>query len=197
MSASPGPEEQTLQAAEKIAGILAHQGVESALIGAVALAAHLYPRSTEDLDLAVGVHPGRLDEIARHLRAAGFTAEVSAPDPQDPLGGVLRVSAEGLDPIEIVNFCNPPAGGFPALVEAALRDAVPYREGTPLRVVTLRHLILFKMYAGGPKSKSDVLELLSRNPGLDLNELRDECRRFRMDRKLEAWLRELTRAADE
>ncbi len=197
MSASPGPEAHTLSAAETIAEILARRGVESALIGAVALAVHLYPRSTEDVDLAVGVDPRRLAEIAGDLRSEGFTAEVSEPDPQDSLGGVLRVSAEGTERIEIVNFCNPPAGGFPALVEAALRDAVPYREGAHLRVVTLPHLILFKLYAGGPKSKNDVLELLSRNPGLDLDDLRARCRRFRLDRKLEAWLRDLTRSADE
>jgi hypothetical protein len=184
-------EERALAAAETIAGLLARSGVESALIGAVALAAHRYPRSTEDIDLAVGVEPRRLDEIAHELRREGFSAEVSAPDAIDPLGGVLRVNAEGMDRIEIVNSCNPPAGGFPALIEAALRDATPLREGVALRVVTLPHLILFKLYAGGMKSKTDVLELLSRNPELDVNGLRDACRGFRMDRRLEAWLRDL------
>lgn len=197
MSTELGAGEPTVLAAEKIAEFLARAGVESALIGAAALAAHRYPRSTDDLDLAIGVDPGRLDEIARDLRREGFTAEVSEPDANDPLGGVLRVSAEGIDRIEIVNFCNPPAGGFPALAEVALRDAAPYREGTSLRVVTLPHLILFKLYAGGPKSKNDVLELLSRNPEVDLNELREVSRRFRMDRRLEAWLRELGESADE
>ncbi len=123
--------------------------------------------------------------------------EVSAPDANDPLGGVLRVSAEGIDPIEIVNFCNPPAGGFPALVEIALRDAVPFREGEPLRVVTLPHLVVFKLYSGGRKAKNDVFELLNRNPDLDLNTLRELCKRFRMDRTLERWLRELQASDDE
>src|SRR5262249_28019619 len=122
---------------------------------------------------------------------------VSEPDPDDPLGGVLRLHAEGIEPIEIVNFCNPPGGGFPALIEAALQEATPFRDGSPLRVVTLPHLILFKLYSGGMKSKSDVLELLSRNPALDLDALRETCRRFRLDRRLDAWLRDLARSADE
>jgi hypothetical protein len=197
MSSKLGAETQTFLAAEKIAEILAGEGVASALIGAVALAAHRYPRSTEDLDLAVGVEPRRLGEVARDLRREGFTAELSEPDDLDPLGGVLRVTAEGIDRIEIVNFCNPPGGGFPALIEAALQEAVPYREGTPLRVVTLPHLILFKLYAAGAKSKNDVLELLSRNPELDLNALRELCKRFRMDRRLAAWLRDLGRVDEE
>lgn len=197
MSGASAPSEPTLGAAETVAAILARRGVDSALIGAVALAAHLYPRSTEDVDLAVGVDPKALTEIADDLRGAGFAVEVSEPDPQDPLGGVLRVKGEGIDRIEIVNFCNPPGGGFPALVEAALRDAVPYREGASLRVVTLPHLILFKLYAGGLKSRSDVLELLSRNPGIDLEGLRARCRQLRLDRRLEAWLRELKSSTDE
>ncbi len=197
MSPKLGADTQTFSAAEKIAEILAGAEVASALIGGVALAAHRYPRSTEDLNLAVGVEPRRLDEVAGELRREGFTVELSEPDDLDPLGGVLRVTAEGIDRIEIVNFCNPPSGGFPALIEAALREAVPYREGTPLRVVTLPHLILFKLYAAGAKSKNDVLELLSRNPELDLNALREACKRFRMDRRLEAWLRDLGTADEE
>jgi hypothetical protein len=79
----------------------------------------------------------------------------------------------------------------------ALRDAIPCGPGSPLRVVTLPHLVLFKLYAGGPKSRNDVLELLSRNPELDLNALRDACRGFRLDRRLDAWLRELKPSFDE
>ena len=197
MSASPGPADQTFLAAERVVAILARAGIDSALIGAAALAAYNYSRSTEDLDLATGVEPRRLSEMASDLRHEGFTVEVNEPDAGDPLGGVLRVSAEGIDRIEIVNFCNPPSGGFPALVEAALREAIPYEEGTSLRVVTLLHLIVFKIYSGGRKSKNDVFELLSRNPDLDLAALRDLCRKFRMDRKLEGWLRELRESTDE
>jgi hypothetical protein len=197
MTATLGLEEGTLVAAEKIAKILHHAGVDSALIGAVALAAHGYARSTDDLDLATGFDPGRLEEIASELRREGFTVEVSEPDANDPLGGVLRVGAEGIDRIEIVNFCNPPAGGFPALIVAANREAVAVRQGEPLRVVTLPHLVVFKLYCGGRKSKNDVFELLRRNPDLDLNALRDLCKQFRMDRQLEGWLREFRESTTE
>lgn len=193
---STGVEEATFAAAARVAVILERGGVGCAIIGAAALAAHRYLRSTEDLDLAVGVDPCRLHEIARDLGAVGFAVEISEPDAADPLGGVLRVRAEGIDPIEIVNFCNPPSGGFPALIEAALRDAVPTREGSPLRVVTLFHLISFKLYSGGAKSKNDVLELLSRNPEIDLLQLREACQRLRLDKRLDAWLRDLARSED-
>jgi hypothetical protein len=196
-----------LLAAERVAGILEQMGVEAVVIGALALAAHGYPRSTDDLDLAIGVDPKELAEIARELQAAGFSADVNPPDEADPLGGVVRVRAEGVDLIELVNFKNPPGGGFPALIEMATREAVAVAlrprmatdPGKPsaLRVVTLPHLVLFKLYAGGPKSKTDVLELLSRNPGADLETIRELARRFRMGRRLDAWLRDLGGSADD
>jgi len=93
------------------------------LVGAVALAAHRYPRSTEDINLAIGVHPDRLEEIAGELRREGFLVDVSLPDPTDPLGGVIRAQKQGIDRIEIVNFQNPPGGGFPARIEQALQEA--------------------------------------------------------------------------
>lgn len=197
MSVGETYSEPTLLAAEKVAAILARAGIDSVLIGAAALAVHGYPRATQDLDLATCVEPKRLAAVAPDLRREGFSAEMSLPDGNDPLGGVLRVGAEGIDPIEIVNFSNPPAHGFPALLGVALQDAVPYRTGTSLRVVSLPHLVVFKLYAGGLGSKTDVLELLNRNPDVDLKALQDMCRRFRLDRRLEAWLRELQASSDE
>lgn len=38
---------------------------------------------------------------------------------------------------------------------------------------------MFKLHAGGRRAKSDVLEVLSRHP-----------ESFRLDRRLDAWLRE-------
>ncbi len=187
----PSSDGRTLLAATRVSDVLAREGVASALIGAVAAAAHGYPRSTADLDLAVGVAPPRMRVLASALEREGFAAELSEPDDIDPLGGVLRLTSAGIEPIEVVNFLNPPSGGFPALIEAALHDAEPYREGATLRVVRLPHLILFKLYAGGPSSRTDVLELLSRNPDVALDELRDLAARFRLGRRLEAWLRDL------
>lgn len=55
------------------------------------------------------------------------------------------------------------------------------REGSPLKLVPLPHLIAPKLYAGGHKSKADIIELLARNPDLDLDETRAICRRYRLN----------------
>ena len=50
-------EQRTLAAARQVSQILEALGIESALIGALALAAHRYIRYTEDVDLATAVDP--------------------------------------------------------------------------------------------------------------------------------------------
>jgi hypothetical protein len=46
------------------------------------------------------------------------------------------------------------------------------------------------LYAGGWKSHSDIVELLRRNPEVDLNDLRETCRRYQL-RGLDKILEEL------
>ena len=81
------------------------------MIGALALAVHGYPRDTRALDLAVAGDSKVMHDVARGLRALGHAVEVRDPDPDEPLGGVMDVSSEGVDLVQVVNFSNPPAGG--------------------------------------------------------------------------------------
>lgn len=165
-----------LQAAEEILAILAVHRLDAVVIGAVALAAHHYVRQTEDLDLGVNADLPALRAVAESLRAAGFEVELREPDAADPLGGVIDVSGRfGL--VQIVSF----AGRFPAVIEDALRLAeLVVREGSPLKIVPIPHLIALKLYAGGHKSKADIIELLTRNPGSDVDEVRAVCARYRL-----------------
>jgi hypothetical protein len=59
-----------------------------------------------------------------------------------------------------------------------------------LRIVPLPQLVALKLYAGGSKSRADIVELLRRNPDVDLAPIRQACRRYRL-RGLDAILREL------
>jgi hypothetical protein len=109
------------------------------------------------------------------------------PDGQDPLGGVVTVSAPGALPVQLVNFDNSPAGGFPALVRDAVLTAREEVEGLNVPVAGVIDLILFKLYAGGSKSELDLLELLVRNP-VDLVELRRRAKGYGMTSELERTL---------
>ena len=185
MSQPPGEDlAQTLDALDEVLEVLAEQGVDGVVIGAMALAVHHYPRETEDLDLAVATEPRLLREIAATLETRGWEVAFREPDPQDPLGGVLDARAPGSELIQVINFFNPPASGFPRLVAEAIEKAVPLVSGRSPKVVDLQTLIAFKLYAGGPKSRLDILELIDRNPSLDIAALRERCVALRLSDEL-------------
>ena len=88
--------------------------------------------------------------------------------------------------LRIIDF----GGRFPAVIDDAVRlSNLAVREGSPLKLVPLPHLIALKLYAGGYKSKADIVEVIARNPDLDLDETRAVCRRYRLN-GLEALIRE-------
>lgn len=168
--------DQTLREAERIAGLLEKQGLPVVVIGAVALAAHRYLRFTRDIDLGVDAELRQMRELVDVLRAAGYDSEFHEPDGDDPLGGVIDIhGAFGL--VQIVNF----GGRFPAAIRDALEgeDIRIHPEGL-LRIMPIPQLVALKMYAGGWKSRADIVELLRRNPEADLKMIGETCRRYRL-----------------
>lgn len=165
-----------LAVAERVASLLAKHGAPCLVIGAVALAAHRYVRFTQDIDLGVDADLPTLRVIASILRAEGYKVDLHEPDAEDPLGGVMDVSGSfGL--VQVVSF----AGRFPAVIHDALADEdVRIRPGTELRLMPIAQLVALKLYAGGSTSKSDILELLRRNPEADLEAIREICRKYRL-----------------
>lgn len=181
---------KTLKAAETVAAAVEREGGQVALIGAMACAAWNYPRHTRDLDLAMELDPGSaFPRIAGLLRESGFTVEERYPDADDPLGGLLRIEKKGVRPIELVNFYNPlrprKTPGRRALERALSSRLTP----STLRVVDLPDLIALKLYAGGPKSTLDIIELLTRNPDLDLRSVEQAAREAGLIADLERVLR--------
>jgi hypothetical protein len=165
-----------LRAAEDVVRILQQRRVDAVVIGAVALAAYHYVRQTEDIDLGVNADLPTMRALTESLRHAGYAAELREPDGADPLGGVIDVSGP-FGHLQIISY----AGRFPAVIEDALRVSKLFvREGSPLRLVPIPQLVALKLYAGGYKSKADIVELLARNPDLDLNEVRAVCSRYRL-----------------
>lgn len=183
---------RTLALAERVNGVLQEHGIQAAVIGAMAAAAHNYPRDTRDIDLATDTDPfTKLREVADALRAQGLRAELREPDPQDPLGGVLDVRQKGCRRVHVVNFFNPLAGPTTGLGGEAVRNAQDgLLPGVRLRVVDLPYLVALKLYAGGPRNTNDVIELLARNP-TRLSAIRDVCARHALAAELEKLLGEI------
>ncbi|HCN75891.1 MAG TPA: hypothetical protein DIT13_01705 [Verrucomicrobiales bacterium] len=173
MNAHP---ESILHAAESVVAVLKEFQTEAVVIGALALAAHHYVRFTEDLDLGMNASAQKFRAIAEALRARGFHVELREPDADDPLSGVMDVMCPG-GLIQLVNFGQT----FPAVIEDALQaPPLTVRPESALRVVPLPHLVALKLYAGGFKSKADVVELLRRNTDADRDEILALCKRYRL-----------------
>lgn len=157
----PGP----FQLAECVAEAAERLGIETALIGAMALAANGYVRATADVDIATTVDPrAELHSLQQVLRDLGFCTDLNMPDDEDVLGGVLRVwrqedeDGRPLDLVEVVNFNNP-YRPRPNPAAAAIKNAVPLDERTILKYVRLPDLVALKLYAGGRQDLADIGEL--------------------------------------
>ncbi len=170
--------EGTLLAAGRISEFLHSKGVDHAVIGAVAMAAHGYARQTMDLDFASCADPfAVLPEIGTGIREMGFEVEVVLPDADDPLGGVLNITGSDIDLIQIVNFLNPWTAGAAALARDTIRTAVTIADSV-LPVADVAHLVALKLYAGGPLSRADILALLAANALAEIAEIEKICAQF-------------------
>lgn len=165
-----------LEVAEHIAGMLAASQVPVVVIGAIALAAHRYVRFTEDIDLGVIADLPRMRSLVGSLQAEGYNAEFHEPDENDPLSGVIDISGPfGL--VQVISFDE----RFPAAIRDALNgEEIPIRPGSKLRIIPIPQLVALKLYAGGWKSHSDIVELLRRNPEVDVEMIRETCLKYRL-----------------
>jgi len=190
-SERPMDDPAPFELAERVAEAARKLDIETALIGASALAAHNYVRGTDDVDLGTAVDPRTaLKSLEQALRDLGLNAELRMPDDQDDLGGVLGVweredeDGRPLDLVEVVNFYNPyrPRPN-PAL--AAIKNAVPLDERTKLKCVRLADLVALKLYAGGRTDLADIGEVLAQNPDADVEEIRAVAKPYDRSGELE------------
>lgn len=137
----------------RIAGILRGADIPHALIGASAMAKHGVVRSTLDQDL-LAVEPACLQpKLWSGLQSSGVEAEIRKGDFYDPLLGVVRFSAPGERPVDLV------VGKFTWQREIIARATL--HPGGEVPFVRAVDLILLKLYAGGPQDAWDIHQLLA------------------------------------
>lgn len=169
---------ELLALANEVAEIAATLRIETAVIGGYALAFHNFTRATEDFDLGSSVDVPKLSELKAELERRGYAVELRLPDDEDDLGGVIDVRRHEDDAayVQIVNFRHPyrlPGDDHPG--NAAVRRAEAF---TPtLRAIRFADLIAMKLHCfarlGDSQARLDIMELLKRNPGVDLAEVDD------------------------
>ncbi len=145
---------------ERVTEALTRRGIEHALIGATALAAHGVARATIDIDL-LAIDPACLEAATwADVRLGGAAVEIRGGDSSDPFAGVVRISAREERPIDLIV-------GKAAWQREMLERAAAMRvSGATIRVVEAADLVLLKLYAGGAQDTWDIDQLLDAAPTL-------------------------------
>lgn len=139
--------------------VIAHleaRDVVCAVIGGTALGAHGIARATLDVDVLV-VDPVVLRAAFwRDLAGAG-RPEIRPGDAEDPLGGVVRLLADG----DAVDVLLGRGDWIAHMLDRRMRIRVQ-RRAVP--VVDRADLVLLKLFAAGPQDLLDVRLLLAAEP---------------------------------
>jgi len=164
-------------------------GARYALIGAHAMAARGYPRSTVDIDLLTS--DTRVFDAATwvDLTRGGAHSDARRGDVDDPLGGVVHILLDdGTDVDVIVTKWKWETD----ILERAEEFSIG---GAPIRVPRIADLILLKLAAGGQLDLRDAAALLALSDrGTTVREVEAHIADIRPDVR-HAW-RELLAAAD-
>jgi hypothetical protein len=140
---------------EPVRRVLDGLGVPYALIGAHAMAARGYPRSTIDVDFLTSDDRVLDRAVWAGLQLDGAVVEAHRGDADDPLGGVINILlADGTDVDVVVGRWKWEA----QVIERAEALAIG---GALVRVPRTSDLILLKLAAGGYLDVRDAAALLA------------------------------------
>jgi hypothetical protein len=137
----------------RVHSLLARAGVPHALIGAAALALHGVSRSTHDIDLLATDPSCLIPDLWASLESA--EVEIRKGGLDDPLAGVVRFTAPGDSPVDLV------VGKARWQAAALTRAENRCFADVELPVLRAADLILLKLYAGGPQDAWDIVQLLA------------------------------------
>jgi len=148
------------QALAELAEDLGQLGARWALVGGLALAAHVEARTTRDLDVAVSVEGDReAEHLVRELRSKGYREHTLVEQEKTGRLATVRFAAPGEGPEGlVVDLLFASCGIEPEIVaEAETLEILP---GLPLPVARVGHLLAMKLLAGRPRDMEDAGSLL-------------------------------------
>lgn len=146
---------------------LADGEVEYVVVGGLAVIMHGHLRATRDLDLVIGLHPDNCMKGMQALSSIGLRPRlpVTLADFADPSKRADWVDNRNMlvfqlwDPVNpersVDVFVREPLDFSAMLSEAVIKDL----DGVPIRVASIRHLIILKLAAGRPLDLDDVQAL--------------------------------------
>ena len=129
--------------------------VEYLIIGGYAVAFHVYPRATADLDVWIGIHPDNAERLMGVLKEFGFQPPALSRDLFMKEGQVIRM---GVPPVRIELLTSISGVQFE---ECFTSRTSANLDGVEVPIIDLAHLKTNKKAAGRHKDLSDLENLPS------------------------------------
>jgi len=126
------------------------------------MAAYGVPRSTLDLDLLTTESRVLVDAFWSPLRTLGPRVDIRRGEHDDPLAGVVRLSAPDQRAVDLI------VGRHSWQRDIVARATPLELGGARLLVAEAADLVLLKLYAGGPQDRWDIHQMLSKPDGEDI-----------------------------
>jgi predicted nucleotidyltransferase len=155
-----------------VAEVLAREGVDYAVIGALAAAVYGAIRASADADALVSLSVAKLSNLSQVFKKKGFAVELRRGDADDPIPALLVIGDKHQNRVDVL-------GGLRGLDPQTLSRTVevPFA-GATLRVVSREDFIAMKCFAGRPQDLEDARIAVRTAERLDLDLLRRVARRF-------------------
>ena len=147
------PGESALLLLDAVA-VLSAEGIEYAVVGAMAGSVHGVVRASLDADAIMSLATQKLRDIQKRFIAAGFETELRYGDVDDPIAAMLVLTDRHENRVDLLV-------GLRGLEFAAFARAVdvPF-QGQTLRVIGREDFIAMKIFAGGPQDLSDARHVI-------------------------------------
>jgi len=133
--------------------VLGQRGIDYAVVGAMAAAAHGSVRASIDADAVVSIAVRDTSGLRDAFASVGFRSELRRGDPDDPIAAVLELKDEYGNRVDLLVGLR----GMPREVFQRAVD-VPFA-GETLRVVCREDFIAMKLFAGGPQDLLDASQV--------------------------------------
>jgi hypothetical protein len=161
-----GPGESALLLLDAV-DVLTAEGINYAVIGAMAGSVHGVVRASLDADAVLSATVEQAQHLERMFKAAGFQTSLRRGDPDDPIGALVSLSDAFENRVDLLIALR-------GLEPAAFSRAVELTfEKTSLRVIGLEDFIAMKVFAGGPQDLADAQAAIKAGAqALDLTLLR-------------------------
>jgi hypothetical protein len=147
------PGESALLLLDAVA-VLSAEGIEYAVVGAMAGSVHGLVRASLDADAIMSLATQKLRDLQKRFIAADFETELRYGDADDPIAAMLVLTDRHENRVDLLV-------GLRGLEFAAFARAVdvPF-QGETLRVIGREDFIAMKVFAGGPQDLSDARHVI-------------------------------------